>query len=629
MPGATFDRVKNWQEEILTNTDLNIEIDNILENFNTLGMDDYSTNAAQMQEQTDPGGVGSESLATSLSGEIERLRFVIARILGDNADYWYEAPTRTLSEIADIVDVLSQATASHRTVSGLTTGNSNQLNAIAPDGTDPAVELRAAVVPFSYYIKNQLYTVDENVSVSGLLTAPSTNNTATINDELAGGEQNTEFYGQFGSVIAIDAAESEITSRVGQMAAFKNGNEIFIARIKSSTLLTNAFRGSFFDSSLDRIPAEPFSDDDTLTLLRLTWLFLNSDGEFALTYNTPTISPTQPTGAAVGDYWFDVVADEWKSFNSVSWVSLNVTLIGMCVQDATGTIAARTFDQALAISSLNQVKLESLSTSTVGLANSNALVSVAGKLVDLGYGNTIWNMASHLDAGFTEAANTWYYLYLTETGGQVISPIAPMFRNNLQGFYHPHELWRCVGYIRNDNSSDFEGNAIELTRISDMPYPPSYSTGSYGGIVSVGTPALVQTIISPASNVLASGLSVSLYATGKPVEISLEEDPAQIQSTSGKFNITMDDYIYSLHVAIVRLSPSGNETITNIRFNGNIASITSTLIGVGIPANAVRAIDGQPPVGFLTYEIRLTFTAGDASGILGIDGVRTRVREIL
>src|SRR5712691_7107862 len=41
----------------------------------TLG--DYSATAAQMRLTTDPGESGSESLATSLSGELERLRFAI------------------------------------------------------------------------------------------------------------------------------------------------------------------------------------------------------------------------------------------------------------------------------------------------------------------------------------------------------------------------------------------------------------------------------------------------------------------------------------------------------------------------------------------------------------------------
>jgi len=58
-------------------------------------MDDYSDDIAEMQAQTDPGEDGTESQATSLAGEIERLRFIIAEITGNT--YWYETPASNLS----------------------------------------------------------------------------------------------------------------------------------------------------------------------------------------------------------------------------------------------------------------------------------------------------------------------------------------------------------------------------------------------------------------------------------------------------------------------------------------------------------------------------------------------------
>ena len=97
MPGATFNRIKTWIAETLTPSDLNAEIDNILNNLGPGGVDDYSTNVAEMQKQTDPGEVGSESLATSTAGELERLRHEIAQMKGTT--YWYTAPATTLSEL--------------------------------------------------------------------------------------------------------------------------------------------------------------------------------------------------------------------------------------------------------------------------------------------------------------------------------------------------------------------------------------------------------------------------------------------------------------------------------------------------------------------------------------------------
>lgn len=50
-------------------------------------LDDYSASVGEMQTTTSPGGVGTESQATSLAGEIERLRHVIKTMHG--GAQWY------------------------------------------------------------------------------------------------------------------------------------------------------------------------------------------------------------------------------------------------------------------------------------------------------------------------------------------------------------------------------------------------------------------------------------------------------------------------------------------------------------------------------------------------------------
>lgn len=68
----------------------NNEYGNIYDNFIPSGMDDYSANDTQMQTATDPFPGGSTSRPTSLQGEIERVRFQLAAILGET--YWYMDP---------------------------------------------------------------------------------------------------------------------------------------------------------------------------------------------------------------------------------------------------------------------------------------------------------------------------------------------------------------------------------------------------------------------------------------------------------------------------------------------------------------------------------------------------------
>lgn len=98
MAGATFSRIKTWVAEILTYSDLNAEFDNILTNLTPSGIDDESANAAAMQTNTDPYPAASPSLATSLQGEIHRLRYVIKQITGQSQ--WYVDPVITLPAAA-------------------------------------------------------------------------------------------------------------------------------------------------------------------------------------------------------------------------------------------------------------------------------------------------------------------------------------------------------------------------------------------------------------------------------------------------------------------------------------------------------------------------------------------------
>lgn len=79
---------------ILTAAIYNADHQNHITNDNPSMQGAYSDNVAQMQTQTDPGEVGSESLAGSAAGEWERVRFAIAEIKGTT--YWYTTAATNL-----------------------------------------------------------------------------------------------------------------------------------------------------------------------------------------------------------------------------------------------------------------------------------------------------------------------------------------------------------------------------------------------------------------------------------------------------------------------------------------------------------------------------------------------------
>jgi len=93
---AVFTRVKTWvSNEVLTASDLNSEFNNLLNNTIPASIEDYSADVSTMQTTADPGGVGTESLATTLAGELTRIRYKIKQIM--NGAQWYSTPVGSLS----------------------------------------------------------------------------------------------------------------------------------------------------------------------------------------------------------------------------------------------------------------------------------------------------------------------------------------------------------------------------------------------------------------------------------------------------------------------------------------------------------------------------------------------------
>lgn len=81
----------------------NNEFNNINTNFIPAGMDSYSDTDAQMQIQTNPYPGSVTSHATSLGGEIERIRYQVNLMIGAvTPPYWYAAPPTNLTALSNI-----------------------------------------------------------------------------------------------------------------------------------------------------------------------------------------------------------------------------------------------------------------------------------------------------------------------------------------------------------------------------------------------------------------------------------------------------------------------------------------------------------------------------------------------
>jgi hypothetical protein len=93
MPGNYTLRKTYVDGDILSASDYMADNQQHIDNQTPQATDDYSANVSQMRTVTDTGDENSESLATSLAGELERLRYVINHIKttmnGSTVTQWY------------------------------------------------------------------------------------------------------------------------------------------------------------------------------------------------------------------------------------------------------------------------------------------------------------------------------------------------------------------------------------------------------------------------------------------------------------------------------------------------------------------------------------------------------------
>lgn len=519
--GATFSRVKNWAPEILTNTDLNAEIDNILNNLGPAGVDDYSTTTAQMKLQTSPGGLGSESLATSLAGEIERLRYVIQRMIGSGVTYWYQSPPSTFT---DLVAALGAGLPTYRIVSGKTTGNSSQLCALIPAGNGLTVSLTASsATPFVYYINGTQYSVTASIALP-LSAGPSTNQTATLTTlQTTNLAQWTKFWGEYNTTINVVSMATTFAAATDTIQAFQNpnGNEIFLGYINSTTAIINAMRGFMFNSVGACLTPAGLENGDKLKLMKLTWIFANTNSSLAVTYNQPSVGAVQPSSPATGDYWFDTSTTAWKSFNSTSWIDAAAILIGICAQNETACMGARTFDAYKSLSGENSIQLRATragasSATTVYSRSFNSRVDVFGTLVDYKLQQPSWNLSTDLDSGLSISVGTNYYFYVKESGRSVVSDVVPASRPDLKGLYHPGEMWRCVGYALLANNTAFNnvGNVVHSFREGSGVSETQLMGDAAAYRLPDGTTSSYDPSVLYSDRIKVTGISQAVWAAG-------------------------------------------------------------------------------------------------------------------
>jgi len=391
--------------------------------------------------------------------------------LGTIAFPWGTTYSTSLILNGSSVDPTQITAPVNRLVSGKTRATSNQPAFITPNGGAASAIVEGLATSLAYDVNGTIATLSADLTISSLSTAPSSNNTCLVNDSVAADQETTRTWGEINAqkeYITVNTMGSEIVTLVGTFQAFKlydgANDEYFIAYVESTTKLSKIHRGFFYDSGLLPVNRLKFTNTDTITLLKLGYVFLEDNATTTeVSYTQPSISFVAPTAPAAGDYWYKLPDNEWKRYNGSSWITINRTYIGMVIMDNVNCIGARCIDFYANYKALNTFELEKFTSEIIKTKKQYSAINVAGNDYVFNTDVQSWNITVDLAASVdmynaTEQASRNYFYYVKDTGALVISDIDPYLKDEFnQLYYHPHNPWRCVGQAFNDSGSDILG----------------------------------------------------------------------------------------------------------------------------------------------------------------------------
>lgn len=377
------------------------------------------------------------------------------------------------------LDTSSITVPANRVISGQTRSTSDQPAFLKPAGAagGASFDVEGATTNLVLAIRSASVTVSTDITKGSLTTAPSTNNTALVDDADATDQESTRTWGEYGAEkeeITIDTIGSELTSLDGTWQSFKindgANDEYFFGYLDTTNnKITKIYRGYYYDDSYAPINRIKFADNDTITLMKTAYVFIEDNATTVdVTYNKPSISHTAPSSPATGDYWFDLNAVLWKRYDGASFQIIDRTFVGQAILDDTDCVGARSADFYFQTNEFNDVEVEIQTTEIIQGTQLGQKLFSYGEFIQYQIDLPSWNITTDRATAAdmytaSEQASTTYYLYISNEGETIISDISPYKRVDLHGWYHPHNPWRCVGLAFNNGSSN-------LVSLSEVPF---------------------------------------------------------------------------------------------------------------------------------------------------------------
>lgn len=257
-------------------------------------------------------------------------------------------------------------------------------------------------------------------------------------------------------------------------------------------------------------------------ILPTSWVFVfaNNPENLFISSRSPVYQASEPDASRFneGDFtrmWYNTKKQKWNIFNprNQTFTEVSAIPIGIIVSSLFAStrspICAKSFNFSRIYSEDNTITISNIKENTKQLLSDrpNNTVSVAGKNVSIG--QAVWSLDETRVNG-TVKKDDLCYLYITDTGETVIDAfrpvfgrdnevfsdivsigynivnnelaanIAPVYRPQLKGYYHPSKNWRCVGqaYITESSGelffSAFRSIFISTKYNPKEKYPLSY-----------------------------------------------------------------------------------------------------------------------------------------------------------
>jgi microcystin-dependent protein len=336
--------------------------------------------------------------------------------------------------------------------------------------------------------------IQSNTVFSSLTAAPSTNNTALVDDsDIAGGDE-TKYLGELDSkFVTIDAIGTEISDRDGEFAAFRTpAGEVFLALIDTTNSRVFPIVRGWAGTERDVL-----SNNDSLELLQINTLLFSNDG------NTKVSSPNYPESVdafpAAGNSEKVYIERTGAAQGYDDGVSIiqDYLIVGFAVCDDTDCLYAEQIDFDLSWNNTIDLGFQVMDAATVQV-NRGATSGIKSTVAEF-FNAVQFDTTLDLEAGESLTDDTELYLYLDDSGSIIFSHKIPRKYGFLKrGLYHPKEYWRAVGSVMlgSGGAIDFKKKETPNREAISGMLPPIGTilpmVGSYFGNGSNGSPTRVM-----------------------------------------------------------------------------------------------------------------------------------------